>query len=121
APPRAPPRSNTVPAAPRCARRQAIDRPMTPAPITTAAGAAFTRFLPMAIGGSLRWHDPDRFDGFDLSRATRGTPGLQPYDGGFRAPRQGRQSMISESGYRVSERIMLQKKGRSGTLAGACT
>jgi len=23
----------------------------------------------LAIGGSLRWHDPDRFDGFDLSRA----------------------------------------------------
>ena len=25
--------------------------------------------------GSLRWHDPDRFSGFDLSRMFRGTPG----------------------------------------------
>jgi hypothetical protein len=24
--------------------------------------------------GSLRWHDPDRFDGFNLSRDQRGTP-----------------------------------------------
>src|SRR5262249_61356244 len=101
APPRAPPRSNTVPAAPRCARRQAIDRPMTPAPMATTAGAAFTRFLPMAIGGSLRWHDPDRFDGFDLSRAPRGTPGLQPYDGIFPARRQGPPSPQRTAGPRL--------------------
>jgi hypothetical protein len=30
--------------------------------------------LRFGIGGSLRWHDPDRFDGFDLSRATCAAP-----------------------------------------------
>src|SRR5437763_15755993 len=62
-------RSNTVTAAPRCASRQATPRPMTPAPITSTVGLSLPRRWIVAIGGSLRWHDPDRFDGFDLSRS----------------------------------------------------
>jgi hypothetical protein len=30
--------------------------------------------LRSGIGGSLRWHDPDRFDGCDLSRAFGAAP-----------------------------------------------
>jgi hypothetical protein len=43
-------------------------------------------------GGSLRWHDPDRFDGFDLSRAffARHPRPKQEDNGGFSAPLQGR-------------------------------
>src|SRR5262249_60403987 len=92
------PLSNTVTAAPRCPRRQAMERPMTPAPMTTIAGRAFPRFLPMAIGGSLRWNDPDRFDGFDLSRATSAAPqAVQPYDGHFRAVRQGSRRRVADA------------------------
>jgi hypothetical protein len=47
---------------------------MTPAPITSTAGLSLPRRWIVAIGGSLRWHDPDRFDGFDLSRATHAAP-----------------------------------------------
>src|SRR5689334_9942084 len=95
APAPAGPRSNTVTAA-WPASRQATPSPITPAPMMTTRG-----FLP--IGpiiecevwsvrcGSLRWYDPDRFDGFDLSRTPRrerGTPGRCADDGRFTASRQ---------------------------------
>src|SRR6266704_1381106 len=64
-------RSNKVTAAPRWASRQAIPSPMTPAPMISAVGVSVDRRWTVAIGGSLRWHDPDRFDGFDLSRVLR--------------------------------------------------
>src|ERR1700726_2326453 len=71
------PRSNIVTVA-RPASRQAMPSPTTPAPMTATCG-----FLPIwgsfvVRSGSLRWHDPDRFDGFDLSRPFQGrvgTPG----------------------------------------------
>src|SRR6266403_2946302 len=44
---------------------------MTPAPMISAVGVSVDRRWAVAIGGSLRWHDPDRFDGFDLSRVLR--------------------------------------------------
>jgi hypothetical protein len=48
-----------------------------PSPITPAPMIATRGFLPTGLEcgvwsvrrGSLRWYDPDRFDGFDLSRA----------------------------------------------------
>src|SRR6266568_7010594 len=64
-------RSNKVTAAPRWASRQPIPSPMTPAPMISAVGVSVDRRWTVAIGGSLRWHDPDRFDGFDLSRVLR--------------------------------------------------
>src|SRR5207302_3106233 len=64
-------RSNNVTAAPRWESRQAIPSPMRPAPMISTAGLSLDRRWTVAIGGSLRWHDPDRFDGFDLSRDLR--------------------------------------------------
>src|SRR5580693_1929181 len=87
------PRSNTVTVA-RPASRQAMPRPTTPAPMMATCG-----FLPIwgsfcVRGGSLRWHDPDRFDGFDLSRAfyARHPRPKQQDNGGFSALRQGQAS-----------------------------
>src|SRR5579871_392973 len=44
---------------------------------------------PVGHRGSLRWHDPDRFDGCVLSRGYRGTPSRWTYDGDYRGARQG--------------------------------
>src|SRR5918995_7319934 len=67
APDPAAPLSKTLTLAPRCARRHAIAKPITPAPMTATVGDR-ERVRLALIGGFLRWHDPDRFDGFDLSR-----------------------------------------------------
>src|SRR5215470_13591989 len=79
-------RSNTVTRAPLWASRQATPSPMTPAPTMITSGREADEppddrncRLLAGIGGSLRWHDPDRFNGFDLSRAPRGTPVPLPY------------------------------------------
>ena len=38
--------------------------------------------------GSLRWHDPDRFDGFDLSRDFAAPQAVRGYDGNFQGVAQ---------------------------------
>ena len=63
------PQRRAPPAARRCRS------PMTPAPMMATLGCLAMRASDPATGGSLRWHDPDRFDGCDLSRVCRGTPG----------------------------------------------
>ncbi len=69
APAPAAPWSNTVTDAPRAASRQAMPRPITPAPMmATVSLLAIAVGGGSATGGSLRWNDPDRFSGFDLSR-----------------------------------------------------
>src|SRR5215472_16957808 len=40
--------------------------------------------------GSLRWHDPDRFDGFDLSRVLAAPQAVRGYDGNFQGVVQAR-------------------------------
>ncbi len=53
------------------ASRQAMPSPTTPAPIMATRGrlpAVESEETFRLNGGSLRWNDPDRFDGFDLSR-----------------------------------------------------
>src|SRR5581483_5153704 len=67
APEPAAPLSKTVTLAPRWASRQAMARPITPAPMMATVGDEESDPRSF-IGGFLRWHDPDRFDGFDLSR-----------------------------------------------------
>src|SRR5579864_7348113 len=70
-----------------------MPKPTTPAPMMATCG-----FLPIwgsfcVRGGSLRWNDPDRFDGFDLSRPPREGRHPRPKqrdNGGFSALRQGR-------------------------------
>ncbi len=60
------------------ASRQAMPRPTTPAPMMATRGRCRGRdgVNSVAQRGSLRWYDPDRFDGCDLSRvSSRGTPG----------------------------------------------
>src|ERR1051326_6687992 len=82
APAPAGPRSNTVTVA-RPASRQAMPSPITPAPMMATRGV-----LPIGLlaeceawsvrRGSLRWYDPDRFDGFDLSRCPLQKGGAAP-------------------------------------------
>jgi hypothetical protein len=50
-----------------------IDTRRTPSN-TLASGLTETTKTALDIGYSLRWHDPDRFNGFDLSPLNAGTP-----------------------------------------------
>src|SRR6267154_5578698 len=86
------PRSQMVTAQPASASRQPMARPIAPPPIMAIRGA--TRGAAREDGivadtnsGSLRWHYPDRFDGYDLSRSASG-PAPQPWsDYGTRSGR----------------------------------
>src|SRR5580692_5939173 len=104
------PRSNTVTVAPP-ASRQAMPSPTTPAPMMATCG-----FLPIwgsscGRGGSLRWNDPDRFDGFDLSRAfvARHPRPKQQDNGGFSPSRQGRVSAADAAG--AAQRVAATYRG----------
>src|SRR4051794_3893951 len=78
APRPAAPRSQMVTAQPEAARRQPMARPIAPPPMMAIRGAAREDERMVAVNsGSLRWHYPDRFDGYDLSRSTNG-PAPQP-------------------------------------------
>jgi hypothetical protein len=50
-----------------------IDTRRTPGD-TRASGLTETTKATVDIEDSLRWHDPDRFNGFDLSPLKAGTP-----------------------------------------------
>jgi hypothetical protein len=50
-----------------------IDTRRTPSN-TRASGLTETTKATLHIEYSLRWHDPDRFNGFDLSPLNAGTP-----------------------------------------------
>ena len=50
-----------------------IDTRRTPGD-TRASGLTKTTKATLDIEHSLRWHDPDRFNGFDLSPLNAGTP-----------------------------------------------
>jgi hypothetical protein len=50
-----------------------IDTRRTPSD-TRASGLTETTKATLDIEYSLRWHDPDRFNGFDLSPLNAGTP-----------------------------------------------
>ena len=80
------PLSNTATDAPRAARRQAIPRPMTPAPMMATVGLlniACWAFRPRRLPSL--WNNPDRFVGFDLSRVAAAPQAVLPMMG-FPAP-----------------------------------
>ena len=66
------PRPGRIPStAARPASRQPMPSPTTPAPMIATRGLFEICGKWSVRRGSLRWNDPDRFDGFDLSRAVR--------------------------------------------------
>jgi hypothetical protein len=72
------PRSKMSTVQPAAASRQPIAKPMAPAPTMATVGReAETADDWLRMAGSLRWHDPDRFRGYDLSRQIQPAP--QPY------------------------------------------
>ena len=92
-------------ATPRAASRQAMPSPITPAPMMATLGdVADTCRSVRQRGGSLRWHDPDRFDGCDLSRGSAAPQSVPFIIGHFRCGFTSReQRLIAASGPAVEQ------------------
>jgi hypothetical protein len=70
----------------------------------------FARYVGWSVRcGSLRWYDPDRFDGFDLSRVSLAAPLADGVIMGILAPFGKVLSIIPKSGCRFSDQIMLHQ------------